>query len=273
MEVPGGHLNKLSVLSSEFLGTCFIVIVFNWSSVTGHTAGCLGFCMMMMYQIFGPISGGHFNPAVTIGMLIKEGTKNWMRNTTMAFMIIIFQFLGAALGCLICFFAFDWEPSNSKTIPDIGYHVAQLCPSEGCNDSVFILRKLFFAEALATFVYVCNIIMIKKNNGSGSVSINAFGIGISLFLALAMTQGITGGCINPAIGLIQTIFQSMANSMKFPNADHTSYSNMGVYIGGPLFGAWFAAFWHVFAHQDALDYAKEIQDPEYEKLLAQGHYK
>lgn len=90
MEVPGGHQNKLFVLLSEFLGTCFVMIFFNWSSVTGHTAGCLGFCVMMMFQIFGPISGGHFNPAVTFGMLIKAGSKNWLRNTTLAFMMIIF---------------------------------------------------------------------------------------------------------------------------------------------------------------------------------------
>lgn len=180
--------------------------------------------------------------------------------------------MGAGLGCLICFFGFEWTPSDSKNIPDVGYHIAQLCPSGGCNESLFILRKIFFAEALATFVYMSNIILIVKHNGSGSVSINAFCIGITLFLALAMTEGITGGCINPAIGFVQTMFQSMANGMKYPNADRTSYMNMGVYIGGPFFGAWMAAFWNVFAHTDALAYAKEITDPEYEKLLAQGHY-
>ena len=42
---------------------------------------------------------------------------------------------------------------------------------------------------------------------------------------------------------------------------------MGVYIGGPFIGAWFAGFWHKLAHEDAIQLAEEVKDPEYERLL------
>lgn len=272
MEVPGGHKNKTFVLLSELIGTCFLMIVINWSSVTDTTPQCAGFAVMMLVQIFGSTSGGHFNPAVTLGMLLKEGSAHWLRNTAMAFAMIIFQGAGAALGCVICALAFVWEPSKDKTIPDTGYHVAQLCPSEGCNGSAFILRKVFFVEFLCTFVFVSNVMMIVKHNGSAQVPVNAIAIGLSLYLAIRVSSGISGGCINPAVGLFQTMFQSIANGAKYPNAEETSWMSLGVYVGGPFLGGWFAGFWHKLVHEDAVAQAREFRDPEYEELLAQGVY-
>ena len=48
---------------------------------------------------------------------------------------------------------------------------------------------------------------------------------------------------------------------------------MGAYVGGPFLGAWFAGFWHKFAHEDAIKQAEEYKDPEYERLLQQGVYR
>jgi glycerol uptake facilitator-like aquaporin len=272
MEVPGGYKNKTFVLLCELIGTCFLMIVINWSSVTDTTPQCAGLAVTMLIQLFGGTSGGHFNPAVTLGMLLKEGSAHWLRNSAMAFAMIIFQGAGAALGCVICALAFDWEPSKDKKIPDTGYHVAQLCPSEGCNGSEHILRKVLFAEAVCTFMFVSNVMMIVKHNGSVHVPVNAIGIGLSLFLAIRMSSGISGGCINPAVGLFQTIFQSIANSKKYPNAEPTSWMSLGVYIGGPFLGGWFAGFWHKLIHEGAIAQAREFGDPEYEQLLAQGVY-
>jgi glycerol uptake facilitator-like aquaporin len=37
----------------------------------------------------GPISGGHFNPAVTVAVFIKEGKKNYSNNILYALQIIV----------------------------------------------------------------------------------------------------------------------------------------------------------------------------------------
>lgn len=122
-------------------------------------------------------------------------------------------------------------------------------------------------------MFVSNIMMIVKHNGSAQMPVNALCIGLSLYLAIMLTSGISGGCINPAVGLFQTVFQSWANSKKYPGAEATSWMSVGCYIGGPFLGAWFAGFWHKLAHEDALAQAVEFRDPEYEKLLEEGYYK
>jgi len=72
---------------------------------------------------FGNVSGGHFNPAVTMGVYFKEGKKS---NTGFALMIILAEFVGAALGVLIIFFA-----NKKETILKDDYllpGIARLCP-------------------------------------------------------------------------------------------------------------------------------------------------
>jgi glycerol uptake facilitator-like aquaporin len=51
--------------------------------------------------------------------------------------------------------------------------------------------------------------------------INAMAIGLALYCAVKESSGITGGCINPAVGLAQSVFQKMANDFTYPNAKPT----------------------------------------------------
>lgn len=125
-----------------------------------------------------------------------------MRNFTMALMIIIAQGVGAAVGTAITAGGFSFEKhGDAKKITEGGYHVTQLCPANGCNDGGDLILKVFFAEVVCTFLFVSMVLMIVKHNGSEYMSINALAIGLSLFLAIQMASGISGGCINPAVGL------------------------------------------------------------------------
>ena len=125
-----------------------------------------------------------------------------MRNFTMAIMMIIAQGIGAAIGTGITAGGFSFEKhGDAKKITEGGYHVTQLCPSNGCNDGGDLIPKVLFAEAVCTYIFVSMVLMIVKHNGSEYMSVNALAIGFSLFLAIQMASGISGGCINPAVGL------------------------------------------------------------------------
>ena len=67
-------------------------------------------------------------------------------------------------------------------------------------------HSFFIAEVVGTFIFVNIILSIKFQNGAKDLVVNAFGIGLTLMLAIALTAGISGGCINPAVGLIQSLF-------------------------------------------------------------------
>ena len=202
MEVPGGYNNKTFVMMSEILGTMFVMIAVNWGATSDATPQCVGLMVFMLIQIFGQVSGGHFNPAVTLAVLFKEGSANWMRNFTFTIMIFIWQAIGGALGCAVCSMGFKWEKnSDAKKLTEAGYHVAQLCPSGGCNDGGDLIVKVLFCETVCTFLFVSFILMVTKYNGSPDMPINALAIGIALYFSITMASGISGGCINPAVGL------------------------------------------------------------------------
>lgn len=255
------------VLISELVGTMFLLMVINWSSVTNSTPQCAGFTVALLIQLFGSISGGHFNPAVSLGFLFKEGAAHWARNFGMFIAMIIAQGIGALLGVVISTGGFDMtEMPSTRKIQEDGYHVAQLCPSNGCNDEGELVLKVFITEAVCTFVFVSFIFMVVKHNGGSEMPINALAIGTMLYLAITMASGISGGCINPAVGLVQSVYMKTMNASKFPNAPPTSLIYVGCYIGGPFVGSFFASWFFKLSHEKAILQAQEMSDEEYSKM-------
>jgi len=209
MEVPGSEGNKFFILLSEFIGTAMLVISINWSSTSDSTAFAVGATVFVMATIFGGISGGHFNPAVTIGMLWKEGKDRFGRNLGLTIFMIIAQGLGALFGFAIALMAFDFKKKDGVTEIPSGsndYYVAQLCPEGGCNDKAGVGR-VFCIEMICTFLFVTFVLVITKHNGSDQAPINCACIGLALYLAVRESSGVSGGCINPAVGLVQSVMQ------------------------------------------------------------------
>ena len=95
-------------------GTTFLVIAANWGNASGETAECVALSLFMSIIIFGNISGGHFNPAVTVSILIKEGNEKLERNLKSFGKIIGAQLAGGFLGCIISALAYKWEPAISS---------------------------------------------------------------------------------------------------------------------------------------------------------------
>ena len=77
---------------------------------------------------------------------------------------------------------------------------------------------MFFVEMLGTFILVSVILCIKYHFGSKELTLNAFTIGLTLFTVLTVAAGLSGGCINPAIGFAQPLFQVMM-SRKYPSLE------------------------------------------------------
>src|ERR1700749_549985 len=85
---------------AEFIGTFFLVLTIG-CTVIGHGAGpfaplAIGSVLMVMIFAGGHISGGHFNPAVTLGV--------WLRgkcDTRDVAPYMIFQTVGAMVAALV----------------------------------------------------------------------------------------------------------------------------------------------------------------------------
>src|ERR1700754_4485266 len=85
---------------AEFIGTFFLVLTIG-CTVIGHGAGplaplAIGAALMVMIFAGGHISGGHYNPAVTLGV--------WMRGRTETKDVLpymMFQTAGAAIAAVV----------------------------------------------------------------------------------------------------------------------------------------------------------------------------
>lgn len=237
MEVPGAGNNKFWVLWSEFLGTAFLLVAVNWGGTSLNTPICVGLTVMALAQIFGQISGGHFNPAVTVGMMIKHRHDNVAFNVVYGQMIIVFQILGALAGCLFCTSAFVIFPQDDSKIPSAGSHyITQLCPVNGCNDGGKLLFKVFLVEVVMTFFFVSFVLQIVKHSGAKDMPVNAMCIGIALYAAIQIASGISGGAINPAVGLAQPFYMKIMNGHAYPNAPRTAIVYFPMYMFGSLIG-------------------------------------
>ena len=81
METDKGHGRKMLVCSLECLGTALFI----FGILSQNLATAIPFCLLAVVVLFGDITGGHFNPAVTLGVYLTQG--NYGEN--LIFMLMI----------------------------------------------------------------------------------------------------------------------------------------------------------------------------------------
>ncbi|ORY56141.1 aquaporin [Pseudomassariella vexata] len=144
-------------------------------SVLLYISIIFGFSLMVNVWIFFRISGGLFNPAVTLAMVMVKAIS-----VTRAACLFIAQILGSLLASVIVRFLFP-ENFNVRTTLSGGASVAQ---------GVFI-------EAILTAELVFTIFMLAKEKHRGTF-MAPVGIGLALFIAEMVGVQFTGGSLNPA---------------------------------------------------------------------------
>lgn len=143
---------NLCGLIAEFFGTMLLVVfgagIASKADTLWAASIAFGLVLMALIVTLGPVSGGHFNPAVSIGLLIskKIDLKNFL-------LYVVVQFLGAiAGGALLLLFFKDGNAIGANGLN------AFLQASTNHSDTGFMLIALF-TELIATFMFVLTIIM------------------------------------------------------------------------------------------------------------------
>lgn len=131
--------------------------------------------MLTFHQIFFRISGGLFNPAVTLGMYLVNAIS-----VVRALVLFVAQILGGLLASVTVRFLFP-ESFNVRTTLGAGTNVAQ---------GVFI-------EAILTAELVFTIFMLAYEKHRATF-IAPVGIGLALFIAELVGVQFTGGSLNPS---------------------------------------------------------------------------
>jgi glycerol uptake facilitator-like aquaporin len=123
-----------------------------------------------------------------------------------------------------------------------------------------MMGRLFAAEILATFLFVSFVLQIVKHNGSTIAPVNTLAIGTCLFVCITLCAGTSGGCVNPAVGFVQPVFQRVFLKGVYPNADPVPLTYYGAYIFAPAIGGILAGVFQRTLNQVAQDKAKEAAE-------------
>jgi aquaporin Z len=162
---------------AEFIGTFFLILTIG-CSVIGHGAGPLapvviGSALMVMVFAGGHISGGHFNPAVTLGV--------WLRGKCEAKDVapyMTFQIMGGVLAALVVKFLKGGgavAPLHPATVPAL------------------------LAEFLFTFALVYVVLNVATSKGTSGNSTYGLAIGFTVLVGAFSVGNISGGAFNPAV--------------------------------------------------------------------------
>jgi MIP family channel proteins len=186
--------NLTQKLTAEFLGT-FALIFFGAGAVcvdfhlrnSGSTLGLLGIALAhgmalaAMVAAFGGISGGHFNPAVTIGYWV---TKRLTTLDTLAYWAA--QLVGAVAAAFLLKAIVPGE-----TWSGISGGRPDLMPD-------FPSWAALALEATATFFMVLLVFATIVADRSGFKPVAPFSIGLTYALGVLVAYPFTGGALNPA---------------------------------------------------------------------------
>lgn len=163
---------------AEFIGTFFLVLTIGCTGV-GAGAGviaplAIGAALMVMVFAGGHISGGHYNPAVTLGVLIRGKV-----NAADAVPYWIAQFIAAAVAALLV-----------SNVLRAGAPVTAIVPKTG---------PALVAEFLFTFALVYVVLNTATAEGTSGNSFYGLAIGMTVMTGAFAVGDISGGAFNPAV--------------------------------------------------------------------------
>ncbi len=169
-------------LGAEFSGTFVIALVFNLTivppAVGAFAAVAVGLITMTLMAAATPISGGHFNPAITIGSLVRGriGVKE-------SALYLVAQVLGAVLAALLVNY----------------YRHGGVAPATSA--STFDVEKILIGEFLFTLVLVCVFLAVTVRAKMVEGIAHGAAVGSVLIVGMYSVFGNTGGVFNPAIAV------------------------------------------------------------------------
>jgi MIP family channel proteins len=172
-----------------------------------------GLAFAIVVTALGHISGGHFNPAITIGFWV---TRRLGTLDSIAYWIA--QLLGATAAAYLL----------KLTIPDTTWTAKALGSITPDLGGDFTRAHGITLEAVMTFVLVLVVFATAVDAKGAFDKISGFAIGLTVTVDILLGGPFTGAAVNPA----RAFGPALATS---------HWQNHGVYWAGPLLGGVLAA--------------------------------
>ena len=186
---------KMKKYITEFIGTFFLVLTIG---LTGEPFA-IGAALMVMVYAGGHVSGAHYNPAVTLAVLIRG------RISTGEAMVYMGSQLAGGVAAAFLMSVYKEAPAEATQTLDT--------------------TKAIVSELLGTFALayvVLNVATAKSNAGN---SFYGLAIGFTVMSMAFAFGSYSGGAFNPAVAVSASVMKAFA------------WSNIWIYLVGCFGGA------------------------------------
>jgi glycerol uptake facilitator-like aquaporin len=168
---------KIAMLAAEMLGTGILTLaaltLTHATAITFFTASTIAITFGVLIMLFGPISGGHFNPAVTFGLWTARRVQ-----TLQAIAYIAVQMFGALLAWQL------YEYLSDRTI---------------ASKNVHFDTHIWLAEVVGAVIFTMGVTAAISRNFDALA--RAATIAASLFVGIMLAGVASQAILNPAEAL------------------------------------------------------------------------
>jgi aquaporin Z len=184
---------------NEYVGTWLftMAIALIAGRAMNHGTNGLGIGLMLMTMVYmgGHISGGHYNPAVTLAVTLRGKCP-----VVKAPLYIISQIAGAFTGGSIAYGIAEADGPINYGYPQFGSCVAAL---DYCSAGTISFGKAFGAEVMGTFILVLSVLHSATcDHTNTNNSFYGINIGFAVAISAYAFGPLSGGAFNPAVGLL-----------------------------------------------------------------------
>lgn len=218
--VASGAMNEDTLRRgvAELVGTFTLIFIGGGAAIVGHVplvgiALANGLAIAIMVSNLGHISGGHFNPAITLGFVATGRIK-----ASLAAWYWAFQLVGAALA------AFVLRELFTKKL------VHATAPAPSMTDG-----KAVVLEAILTFFLVFAVWATAVDERGAFKAIAGLAIGLTITMDVFVGGPLTGAAMNPA----RAFGPELAGHM---------WTGWWIYWIGPILGALAAALLYEYLY-------------------------
>jgi aquaporin Z len=203
----------------ELIGTFFLVFTVGMTVKSPDAAAlaplAIGSALMVMVYAGGHFSGGHYNPAVTLGVTLR-GKCTWAD----AIPYMVAQVIGAVVAAACVLFIKGTASGGA---------------APGPGPATYNAVAWFLAEFLFTFALVYVVLNSATAKGTAGNSFYGLAIGFTVMVGAFAVGPVSGGAFNPAVGVGVTV-------MGLADFTHLIVYLIADFLGGAAAAFLFNAF-------------------------------
>jgi len=234
-----GHERMLTVCLLEFFG----VALFAFGVLNSNDGASIPFSLIASCIIFGDVTGGHMNPAITIAVFTSLGS--YSKNILFACCIILSQFAGGIAGVGLSWLGNYNQPYTLAPVLAPRNPVTRTFDNNDMEGDFEMDLAVMWNEVIGTFLFASMVLLVKGKHTAGERKGVCAGMHVAATL-LAVISGTNslGSCINPAIGVSVAVNSVLKYRHHIPSTafmTHYTYA----YTVGPAIGGLLAGLFHL----------------------------